>query len=358
VPREDEQRLWQEIRALRAAPVRLAAEDEDRAAVFSAALRQAQELAESAAATGYATMPLPLFYALSQGVRALAAAGQEDDAWRIRGHGASVRPGPRLMQASITPKPSCSPRHRDSFSAIHAMMGTDPVTERMVLADLWRATPSTPALPPDHDGAWAPLQLRTPVYDEIRNRAESEGRLELAVTGLSLDLDNDSVADALAHYPSLAEGRSVRDTISPQWESYYVSDAPQVAHRGDAKRLDLTALRPWIKSSPVLTWRLTDAGGDAYSATLDAVAPVKVDGRDDHRIVFPAIGGSRAPGYLALWWAVLLALSSLVRYEPALWTAAIDPDCSRLAVPLEQICDYATGFIPRTLTTFLTENVG
>ncbi|WP_371878886.1 YaaC family protein [Amycolatopsis roodepoortensis] len=47
-----------------------------------------------------------------------------------------------------------------------------------------------------------------------------------------------------------------------------------------------------------------------------------------------------------LWWALLLGLSSLTRYEPAAWSAAIDLDASELAVPLEQVLEIAEDRLP------------
>lgn len=69
----------------------------------------------------------------------------------------------------------------------------------------------------------------------------------------------------------------------------------------------------------------------------------------------PRLGGANRPGFVASWWAILLALSSFARYEPALWTRAIDVDRSQLAVPIEQICDYAATFVPGVLCTWLTD---
>jgi hypothetical protein len=58
---------------LRAAPP-LAAQDPEPRAVFSAALQQSEELFAAAEVAGPAAKPLPLFYALSQAGRAIAAA--------------------------------------------------------------------------------------------------------------------------------------------------------------------------------------------------------------------------------------------------------------------------------------------
>jgi hypothetical protein len=49
---------------------------------------------------------------------------------------------------------------------------------------------------------------------------------------------------------------------------------------------------------------------------------------------------------LLLWWGLLLGLSTFARYEPAAWTAAIDPEVSPLAVALERVLDIAQERIP------------
>ena len=69
-------------------------------------------------------------------------------------------------------------------------------------------------------------------------------------------------------------------------------------------------------------------------------------------IVQPAIGGGPSPSPLMLWWALLLGLSSLVRYYPAVWVRAIDLDESILASPLRQVLDVAIERVPaRVLDT-------
>jgi hypothetical protein len=68
----------------------------------------------------------------------------------------------------------------------------------------------------------------------------------------------------------------------------------------------------------------------------------------------PKVGGGAAPHPLMLWWALLLGLSSFARYEPAAWTAAIDPSTSALAVGLERVLDIAQERVPaRVLAALL-----
>jgi hypothetical protein len=58
--------------------------------VFGAALQQFEELMDAAASVGYAARPLPLFYAISQAGRAIAAV-HADDPWELSGHGLKHR---------------------------------------------------------------------------------------------------------------------------------------------------------------------------------------------------------------------------------------------------------------------------
>ena len=75
------------VRALRASPPGLAT-DGDRRRVFGAALEQFEQLLRAAEVSGPASAPLPLFYALSQAGRAIAAARMTDpQRWDYFGHG-------------------------------------------------------------------------------------------------------------------------------------------------------------------------------------------------------------------------------------------------------------------------------
>jgi hypothetical protein len=61
----------------------------------------------------------------------------------------------------------------------------------------------------------------------------------------------------------------------------------------------------------------------------------------------PALGNSEAPlSQLMVWWALLFGLSIVARYDPALWTRALNPDSSPLAVPLESLLEEALEVVP------------
>ena len=71
----------------------------------------------------------------------------------------------------------------------------------------------------------------------------------------------------------------------------------------------------------------------------------------------PEIAGAPSPSPLMLWWALLIGLSSLARYEPAAWTAAIDLDASDPAVSLERVLDIAAERVPKRILTSLHDPV-
>jgi hypothetical protein len=57
---------------------------------------------------------------------------------------------------------------------------------------------------------------------------------------------------------------------------------------------------------------------------------------------------------LLLWWCLLHALSQIARYHSAEWLAALDPDDSRFAVPIEQILSTALAVVPRLVLLTLS----
>jgi hypothetical protein len=70
----------------------------------------------------------------------------------------------------------------------------------------------------------------------------------------------------------------------------------------------------------------------------------------------PTLGhGEGEISLLMTWWAVLLALSSLARYEPSRWQAALDVDSSKVAVLLERVLEIAQERVPELLFEALAE---
>jgi hypothetical protein len=96
---------WRYLRGMRADPPPAAASNKDRRATFTAALEQAEQLFDAAGRAGVMTKPLQLFYGLSQGGRAIAAAApnvpdrqqvKPAEPWKLSGHGIAI---PGMEQA-------------------------------------------------------------------------------------------------------------------------------------------------------------------------------------------------------------------------------------------------------------------
>lgn len=346
---------WQELRAKRAAHPGLAGTDEERRDVFTSALRQAQELADAAAAAGYATKPLMQFYCLGQGLRAVNAATETSERWRVRGHGASVITKPSVMETVIEAKPT---RADDAMDAFTASQGSEnKFTAPMTLGELWRASPHAPQLP-DDVAADAPtaLEVRRPPSPSLVEESWRAGRLDVSLQGLSPDLSDAELAAVIAKYPTLEGARPMHDVLGGIEVDGYVLDKAQATFSDRTGRLGLILIGARV-GDPVVSFPLERPDRDSYDETYKRVAPVGVESREDVRLVFPAVGGCAEPPYHAVWWAVLLALSSLVRYEPSLWIAAIDPDRSGLTVPFERFCDSMEGNVPKLLNTWLEQAV-
>jgi hypothetical protein len=82
--------VWAKLRATRSAPPTPAACDGERRQTYVFSLEQAEQLFHAATAVGTAVRPVPVFYALSQAGRAIAAASSKldiGDRWRLQGHG-------------------------------------------------------------------------------------------------------------------------------------------------------------------------------------------------------------------------------------------------------------------------------
>ncbi len=96
--------VWRDIRRLRADPPGLAGENKGRRRTFGAALQQAEELHEASAHSGFSSRPLPLFYSLSQGGRAIAAARASGKNWEPSGHGLKTKfDGDAPFSARVSP---------------------------------------------------------------------------------------------------------------------------------------------------------------------------------------------------------------------------------------------------------------
>ena len=202
---------WREIQALRAEPTGEAARDENRKKTFRSALRQAEELAEAADVVSYAAKPIPLFYALSQAGRAIAAACTPDP-WVLRGHGLKCEPGANLLDATVEPNHT-----RAAFQKVTAAANSSILAGKTQIGALWAANPDLIGVPIRLEfglGQWPAAlgcglgarevgTIGPPTIDPLATmQTTTGGRVR---TTLNIPGDTgEQIARALETYPSLA----------------------------------------------------------------------------------------------------------------------------------------------------------
>lgn len=311
---------WRDIRALRATPPGLAREGE-RKQVFAAALQQAEELHTAAAGSGYASRSLPLFYALSQGGRAIAAARTVGGDWQLRGHG---------LKASLD-----------------ADVSLTKLSQQSGAFDVLSRTTDSPEL--EGEPTVAALVATLP---EMTRSFSSASHLR----ALQLELEYETT---LGEYAKLVPPHG-------HLAIYCGPEASLPADEDQARRVD-DLLRPyeratgWVINPSIrysagrpciaFSWPREDPTGQRSYRSLDSVATQV----GDYFYLRPTLGKSGGEiSILMTWWAVLFALSSLARYEPAHWRNALDVDSSGTSVVFEEILDVAQEKVPTLLYEAIT----
>jgi hypothetical protein len=322
---------WQHLRATRAEPPPLVRSDSERIRVFDAALEQAEQLCAAAEVTSPATAPIPLFYALSQAGRAIAAAALTED-WQPRGHGLSIPPSDALIpERPITIRPSS--KRMDSFAAVAKALQAPDLEGDVELGAVWAAIPELrwSAPPVRHSRALelvAEFDDPAGEYSKLANPAVHIVYLE-ATSDLT---DQGSLKARLASYPTIRHGEGV-----PLPDNHTLPLHPV----------------PGFGFFPQV--RATGSATDVRQAAAELDRIAAKYGPDGKRYVLPALSINEdwEPAPILLWWILLYALSSLARYEPALWGRAIDVSSSPLAVPIEMVCESALEALPRLVLSAL-----
>lgn len=290
-------------------------------------LAQFDELIAASAAVGPASRPLPLFYALSQAGRAIAAAHAED-AWLLRGHGlSSPGLGTALLDIEVkrAPAEGMDRRWVDSVTGVVSATGNGIFTEMATIGTLWASLPEGfYLLPASFDSVSFPMGLAVaPDSEQLRRLVDPAHLYAVAVDfeGTPDDLDK----DLREHYPSSAgmnayipfPGQPVHHVFTPQGSGLAVRWNRQEAH---------------------------DAGLDRDVAALE---------RDGWLWLRPSV--SEVPlSSLMTWWTLLFGLSMLTRYEPAGWMQALDYESSPLAAPLAKLLDIGLTRVPELTLDALT----
>jgi hypothetical protein len=332
---------WRAIQALRAAPAGMADRDRQRRRTFTAALNQAEELAVAASAVTYAVRPLLLFYSLSQAGRAIAAAHLKAKA-ELSGHGLSFTCDPIAILKSTVVPPGTQ-HARGAFQDVATATGSLGLENPAELGALWAGNPDLQHVPvPETAGEW-PRVLSC----DLGTRSDSQRDTEVMTPGMVtslLMLPGETGADldrAIARYPTLAGARALLN----EFEVHRPAGADELVGRvGSDGRGAVTVTRECpVQMTMPEYWQVQD---ELYSSVEIAEAFPRWPDPHLVGIVQPAIGGGPSPSPLMLWWALLLGLSSLVRYYPAVWVRAIDLDESILASPLRQVLDVAMERVP------------
>jgi hypothetical protein len=359
---------WQSIRLLRARPPQRVRGDDERLAVFVAALEQAEQLMRAAEAVGPAARPLPLFYSLSQAGRAIAAARLKDK-WRLAGHGLEAKgDSAQLLRRCVSPKPRNRGDRQDSLSGVALSVGSDLLTKPVELGAIWAAMPDLvepmPQMPRLQD-----IELRRPLWAYPQHPKTDQplaDKFTVLVAGLRDDLTVEEVTAELKHYvvPQAVEVASLAlvQKLQPSWRiadpASCVVATPSTVFQwsADDPGAPLFSFVPGIdkKIYGLVFSDITLAPGHSQKdERVQNVVPVY---RGRPEMICPRVGeedNRLAP--LILWWLLLFGLSMAARYDPELWVTAIDPnDAQQQGVPIEAALEDAIIALPELILEALT----
>ena len=307
------------IQALRASPPGYATRG-IRREIFGSSLEQWDALLAASGAVIPSVSPILLFYALSQAGRAVCAARVAGQPFRPRRHGLSIGdPAGDIGALTVSPEGGAN----SSFAMFCRAVGTEPLAEPTTLGALWAANshltttsrlgaPAAPAIPVGAIGGDGVRALLAGSIAEGLPTDESEAA--------------DELTRRLVLYPHASDGLQVRNELrreGPNGTSQV--EVRWLSRDGTPKKLDMVVGgfgRP--NSGHFLRPALNQAGD-----VLDI---------------------------LPLWWATLLALSSLARYHPEAWRGVLTRDRSPEAVPVEDALQIGREILPWLLIGVLSDN--
>jgi hypothetical protein len=200
--------------------------------------------------------------------------------------------------------------------------GSATLTEPTTLGALWAANPKLESVPGLGDAATRALDLVLITSGGPTTRA-------LIVGGVADGLPSDEtgaqreLATRLADYPGATAG-------------LVVSNASPRASRDGQPQLEIG-------------WR--DPSGTAIDVGQIAPGYGIPNSGAFLRPALNSAGDVLEP--LPLWWATLLALSSIARYHPEEWSAALARDKSQAAVPIEEALGIGRELLPWLLLGLL-----
>jgi hypothetical protein len=335
------------IRATRATPPGYALTDQERRAVYGSALAQFDELIAAAIAVGPASRPLPLFYALSQAGRAIAAA-YAPKVWRLRMHGLSapeLDSTPLAIEVKRAPATSKDGSSVDSITGVAAATQSEVFSQATTIRDLWASLPELLDLQPASlDTGPTPLRL-VPENSGPENLYVQTDPGHVYATVVGFFGTADELASSLAeHYPTSGNPQ----LYSPQG----------IPHVGQHTVCGYGFLFRWEADAPDIAGhistleRLAPSNGPGVP-TVDAGMMFPSSDGFQPRWLRPSVGGAALSSLLS-WWTLLFGLSMLARYEPAVWMAALDYDSSDLAAPFDALLETGLARVPEMVLAALT----
>jgi hypothetical protein len=342
----------------------------ERAAVFVAALEQSEQLMRAAESVGPAARPLPLFYALSQAGRAVAAAKLVGD-WRLAGHGLAAPPqdGVQDLRRRIVKGDGRAPsagRSR-SFDGVASAVGSDSLAAAVELGAVWAAMPDLldplPQMPAPPPGVMWRRPLR--VYPQYPKPDQPLGaKLVVVVGGLAESLDADGIAAELGHYAlgapfdvlTLETANLIGNArpFSPFEPGVVVTPCGMFIIASGGPKAPLCGFSPNGEKLPAIVFpNMLLMPGNPSPIIVDQAVPPYRDKSD--RLIRPRIGAKDdLVSPLMLWWLLLFGLSTIARYDPELWVGALDVNSSEQAVPIEAALDEALEALPELILEALT----
>ncbi len=184
----------------------------------------------AATSVGYPARPPPLFYAISQAGRAIAAV-HADDPWELSGHGLKYELRRPLFESIVKPAPGNS----DSFSSVCTALSQDALGRPVELGALWCSLPDFWGI--DLPGERWPRALRVvpPTIDFAANLLSTTsvpavicGLPNHLFDGLSDEDSTNALRNELAHYPGAGDWEpsvtvphpdEYRRHVNVQWRS-------------------------------------------------------------------------------------------------------------------------------------------
>ncbi|MEU9826531.1 YaaC family protein [Micromonospora chersina] len=333
MPLLDTETTWAALRSTRSEPPGRA-EKGKRRSTYIAALEQAEQLLRAASTVGVAARPLLLFYGLSQGGRAVAAAastlGNSD--FQLSGHGiksdTSTWIGPL---ASVTVYSDNSTT--GSFNRLSALLQS-PIWDKRApvsVGEIWNSLPEA-----EHWALPAGARTSPPLTAALETITAGENApipIFLSVGGVPKEFMPNSGQGSsgdleafFSRYPALAGYAAIRSVGVYPGES-----------GGRAELVYPTDKSGYLDRHKEVEPRLT-----TYRFRKD--------------LVFPAIGSNgQALHPLMAWWSLLYALSMLARYQPEVWAQHIAIDSSKAAVAIERLLAESLAAVPELILQTILE---